>query len=85
MRLFPEEGGVVYHCFSGELLAVDRVAAHLLQRLDAQPLDLATLSADTIEAFPELGLSSTAVRGIVDSLYKAGVVRCCPSENASMT
>lgn len=78
---FPEEGGVIYHPFLGELHALDQVAAHLLHRSSEQHVDFSTLIDETVNAFPEISLTAKDVREIVDSLCNVGVLRICPNED----
>lgn len=81
VRFFPAEGAVVYHRHTGEMHALDQVAAFLFSRLVDRPEEIVSLTEGIREAFPEIVLGEEDVAEILSTLCQAGMVRLCQSEH----
>jgi hypothetical protein len=84
-RLFPAEGGVAYHPYTGEFYALDRRAAFVFSRLIDQPHALGRLVVESHTAFPDALLTAEEIFEIVETLCQTGMVRPCQSGNDSPT
>lgn len=81
IHLFPAEGAVVYHRFTGEMHALDQLAAFLFSRLRDRPEEFANLVEEVRKTFPEILLTEEDIFEIVGILCQAGMVRLCQSES----